>query len=198
MFTGIIEELGNVQVVQTLKEGAELAIAASWCSELTIGESVAINGVCLTVIDRNAQQFRVQAGFETLRRTNLGSLHVGDYVNLERALRVGDRLGGHFVSGHVDTVAEISARTCHGDFELFEFQIAPEWTRQMVPKGSIAIDGISLTLVEVATERFSVMLIPHTLAVTTLGIKHVGAVVNVETDLLAKYVQKQLTFQAMS
>lgn len=193
MFTGIIEELGEVRQIVPLMDGSELCLAASWSGDLSLGESVAVNGACLTVIRHDARTFTVQAGFETLRRTNLGQLQPGDRINLERALRVGDRLGGHFVSGHVDTTATISRREPHGDFDWIEFQLAPEWTRQMVPKGSIAVDGISLTLVDVLADRFTVMLIPHTLAVTTLGFKKIGDAVNIETDVLAKYVQKQLS-----
>jgi riboflavin synthase len=154
-----------------------------------------VNGACLTVIDHDDESFRVQAGFETLRRTNIGRLRPNDRVNLERALRVGDRLGGHFVSGHVDTTAVIVSRESRGEFESFWFHLPSEWTRQMVPKGSVAVDGISLTLVDVTSDRFSVMLIPHTLAVTTLGLKAPHDIVNIETDLLAKYVQRQLNAQ---
>lgn len=193
MFTGIIEELGEVRRIVPLTDGAELCLAASWSGNLALGESVAVNGTCLTVIQRDGETFNVQAGFETLRRTNLGQLRPGDRVNLERALRVGDRLGGHFVSGHVDTTATISRRERRGEFEWIEFRLAAEWTRQMVPKGSIAVDGISLTLVDILADGFTVMLIPHTLAVTTLGLKRVGDTVNIETDLLAKYVQKQVS-----
>lgn len=197
MFTGIIEELGAVRQVRPLQEGSELTIGASWSAELKVGDSVAVNGACLTVIDHDDESFRVQAGFETLRRTNIGRLRPNDRVNLERALRVGDRLGGHFVSGHVDTTAVIVSRESRGEFESFWFHLPREWTRQMVPKGSVAVDGISLTLVDVTSDRFSVMLIPHTLAVTTLGLKAPHDIVNIETDLLAKYVQRQLNAQDM-
>lgn len=197
MFTGIIEELGAVRQVRPLQDGSELTIAASWSAELKVGDSVAVNGACLTVIDHDDESFRVQAGFETLRRTNIGRLRPNDRVNLERALRVGDRLGGHFVSGHVDTTAVIVSRESRGEFESFWFHLPSEWTRQMVPKGSVAVDGISLTLVDVTSDRFSVMLIPHTLAVTTLGLKAPHDIVNIETDLLAKYVQRQLNAQDM-
>lgn len=193
MFTGIIEELGQVRDVQPLADGTELRLHSTWSGELALGESVAINGACLTVVRRDDDTFTVQAGFETLRRTNLGRLRQADRVNLERAVRVGDRLGGHFVSGHVDTTATITRREPRGEFEFVEFRLAPEWTRQMVPKGSIAVDGISLTLVDVLPDGFTIMLIPHTLAVTTLGLKSIGDTVNIETDILAKYVQKQLS-----
>lgn len=175
-----------------MADGCELTIGASFASELAIGESVAVNGACLTVVQRDGESCRFQAGFETLARTNLGEIQVGDRINLERSLKFGDRLGGHLVTGHVDAVGQIAERRRRGEFESIWFSCPMELTRQMVPKGSIAIDGISLTLVDVAAERFSVMLIPHTLAVTTLGSKRVGDSVNLETDLLAKYVQKQL------
>jgi riboflavin synthase len=192
MFTGIVEELGIVRAISPMAEGRELSTGASFASTLAIGESVALNGACLTVVERDGGSCRFQVGFETLARTNLGELHVGDRVNLERSLRFGDRLGGHLLTGHVDAVGRIAERASRGEFELIWFSCPPELTRQMAPKGSIAIDGVSLTLVDVAADRFSVMLIPHTLSVTTLGLKRTGDAVNIETDLLAKYVQKQL------
>lgn len=193
MFTGLVETLGNVARVERIADGAEIDIAAPFAKELLVGESVAVNGACLTVVAKDDASFRIQAGFETLEKTNLGELRNGDRVNLERALRFGDRLGGHLVSGHVDCVGRIASREPRGEFELIRFSCASEWTRQMVPKGSICVDGISLTLVDVMNDGFSAMLIPHTLSVTTLGQKKPGDAVNLETDLLAKYVQKQLT-----
>jgi len=192
MFTGLVEALGTVRRVDRVGDGAEMFIEAPFAAETSIGESIAVNGACLTVVARDGNLLRFQAGFETLGRTDLGELNAGNRVNLERALRFGDRLGGHLVSGHIDAVGRIAERVTHGEFELIWFSCPSEWTRQMIPKGSIAIDGISLTLVDVTADRFSVMLIPHTLAVTTLGLKHAGDPVNLETDLLAKYVQKQL------
>ncbi len=192
MFTGLIESLATVRRVESLGDGVELTIATNFANELTIGESIAVNGACLTVVARDAEVFCVQAGFETMKRINLAELRDGDRVNLERALRFGDRLGGHLVSGHVDCMGSIRSREQRGEFELIWFNCPPEWTRQMVPKGSIAVDGISLTLVDVTSDGFSVMLIPHTLTVTTLGLKKPADRVNLETDLLAKYVQKQL------
>jgi riboflavin synthase len=192
MFTGLVEDLGTVRQVARIADGAELIIAATFASQLASGESVAVNGACLTVVERNSESFRFQAGFETLAKTNLGDLHEGDRVNLERSLRFGDRLGGHLVTGHIDAVGRIAERANRGEFESVWFSCPPELTRQLVPRGSIAVDGISLTLVDVASDRFSVMLIPHTLSVTTLGFKRAGDAVNLETDLLAKYVQKQL------
>jgi riboflavin synthase len=142
------------------------------------------------VVALGEREFEVQAGPETLARTNLGDQQPGDCVNLERALKVGDRLGGHFVQGHVDTTANLRQRREQGEWEFLEFDIEPSWTVLMVPKGSIAVDGISLTLVDVSSGAFSVMLIPHTMAVTTLGKSFPGARVNIEVDMLAKHVRK--------
>jgi riboflavin synthase len=144
------------------------------------------------VVQRDARTCSFQAGPETLRRTNLGELQAGDRVNLERSLRAGDRLGGHIVQGHVDGVGRIDERVPRGDWESVWFACPPELAAQLVTKGSVAVDGVSLTVVDVERDRFSVALIPHTLAVTTLGLKQAGAAVNLETDILAKYVWKYL------
>lgn len=191
MFTGIVETLQPVTRVDRGPNCCELTVASTFGSAIRVGESVAVNGVCLTVVEIG-DSLRFQVGFETLACTNLGQLRVGDPVNLERSLKFGDRLGGHLLTGHVDAVGRIAERVNQGEFELVWFVCPPELTRQMVPKGSIAIDGISLTLVDVSADRFSVMLIPHTLQMTTLGFKRASDAVNLETDLLAKYVQKQL------
>ena len=194
MFTGLVEALGRVERVVEEGPGRRLTLLAGpgWASALAVGESVAVNGCCLTVVAAEGERFDVQAGPETLLRTNLGGVAAGDPVNLERSLRVGDRLGGHFVQGHVDTTAVLRERRPDGEWEFLAFGIDPEWTRLMVPKGSIAVDGVSLTLVDVAADGFSVMLIPHTLAVTTLGTLRVGDRVNIETDMLARHVAKLL------
>jgi riboflavin synthase len=152
---------------------------------------VAVNGACLTILGLD-DGLAFQAGPETLAKTNLGELKPGDRVNLERSLRLGDRLGGHLVQGHVDGVGRVASRRREGEWELIWFSCPPALAEQMVPKGSVAVDGISLTLVDVTADGFSVALIPHTLAVTTLGFKPAGAFVNLETDLLAKYVWKCL------
>jgi riboflavin synthase len=193
VFTGLVQALG--QIMGIIPEGQGLRFAIDWDGlapddPLAIGESLAVNGCCLTVVAVVGGRFEVQAGPETLMRTNLGHRNAQDRVNLERALRVGDRLGGHFVQGHVDTVATLRERRTEGEWEFLGFEIDPAWTPLLVSKGSIAVDGVSLTLVDVAPDGFSVMLIPHTLAVTTLGLIRPGDTVNVETDMLAKHVQK--------
>lgn len=195
MFTGLVEEMGNVVSIVPTNSGtaAELTVAANVVhSDAAIGDSIAINGCCLTVIKIDGGRLSFEAGSETLSRTNLGQLKNGSSVNLERALAVGQRMGGHYVSGHIDVLATVDQRNEDGQWAEFWFRVPPEWTKQMANKGSVAIDGISLTLVEVQADRFSVALIPHTLAATTLGGRQVGDTVNIETDLLAKYVQQQL------
>ena len=196
MFTGLIEALGSVREVIPTGAGRDLVIEApAIAAELSLGESVAVNGCCLTIVAHDATTCRFQAGPETLRRTDLGELRPGDPVNLERSLRVGDRLGGHIVQGHVDGVGRVDRLLSDGDWVIFWFTCPPELAAQMVSKGSVAVDGVSLTLVDVEESRFSVALIPHTLAHTTLGIKRPGDPVNLETDLLAKYVQKCLSLK---
>jgi len=196
MFTGLVETLGIVQQSETEGAGRRLIISApSLASEMAIGDSLAINGACLTVVERSGDSLHFQAGPETLQKTNLGELKSGDAVNLERSLAVADRLGGHFVQGHVDAIGRIAERIRQGDWELVWFSYPPQLTSQMVSKGSVAVDGISLTIVDVAADRFSVALIPHTLSHTTLGRKEPGESVNLETDLLAKYVHNYLAQQ---
>jgi riboflavin synthase len=192
MFTGLVERMGEVRRIEPDGAGGRIIVlaAAGLAAELALGESVAVNGACLTVIARDADTFQFQAGPETLRRTNLGELTPSDRVNLERALRLSDRLGGHLVQGHIDGVGRIVKRQRQGDWETIWFACPPELAIQMVSKGSVAVDGVSLTLVDVAADRFSVALIPHTLANTTLGFKQPGATVNLETDLIAKHVQR--------
>jgi len=192
MFTGLVEALAPVERLEVEGDGRALVVAAPFAAELAVGESVAVNGACLTVVAHDARTCRFQAGPETLRRTNLGELQPGDRVNLERSLRVGDRLGGHLVQGHVDGLGRIASRQRQGEWEVVWFSCAAESAMQMVSKGSITVDGVSLTVVDVTADGFSVALIPHTLAQTTLGFKRPGASVNLETDILAKYVWKCL------
>jgi riboflavin synthase len=192
MFTGLVETLGIVRSRASEGAGDLLTIAAPFAAELAQGESVAVNGACLTVVALQGDSFQFQVGPETLRRTNLGALTAGDRVNLERSLKLSDRLGGHLVQGHIDGIGLIQVRRQEGDWVLMGFGCPAPLAAQMVPKGSVAVDGISLTLVDVEDEYFSVALIPHTLANTTLGFKGPGDVVNLETDILAKYAWKAL------
>jgi riboflavin synthase len=193
MFTGLIEILGTVQSLTQEGAGRQLVVSApTIAGQLALGESVAVSGVCLTVVETHRDWCRFEVGPETLLRTNLGALRVQDRVNLERSLRVGDRLGGHLVQGHVDGVGQIARIERGGEWVMMAFTCPPELTAQMIPKGSIAVDGISLTLVDVMRDGFSVMLIPHTLANATLGFKWPGDAVNLEVDQIAKYIKKYL------
>lgn len=193
MFAGIVEQLGRVVEARSVPPGLRLRIAAGPLAAAgDLGASIAVNGCCLTVVARQAEVLDFDVGPETLLKTNLGGLVPGDPVNLEASLRVGDRLGGHFVSGHVDAVGTLDERQDDQEWSYCWFRVPAELARQMVPKGCVAVDGVSLTVVDVEAERFRVMLIPHTLSVTTLGTRRRGDGVNIETDLLAKYVQRQL------
>jgi riboflavin synthase len=199
MFTGLVESRGTVAGLK--KDGPAVRLTVDVPATMIddekrapirIGDSVAINGCCLTVVGIDGNRWSFQAGAETLSKTNLGSLKPGDPVNLERPLSVRGELGGHFVQGHVDGVATVDAILYDGDWVEMWFLIPPELARFVVPKGSIAVDGISLTVVDAEPDRFSVALIPHTLEVTTLGTRRIGDAVNIETDILAKYVQRLL------
>jgi riboflavin synthase len=191
MFSGIVEALGCVAAVVSEPPGCRLVIEeASIAPAVKVADSIAVNGCCLTVIEKQGQTFAFQAGPETLSRTNLGQLEAGHSVNLERALALGDRLGGHFVSGHIDGQAEVVRIDNHGDWQDYFFSVSQELAAQMASKGSVAVDGVSLTLVRCDKNMFSVALIPYTLRVTTLGKCKVGDKVNIETDILAKYVQR--------
>ncbi len=196
MFTGLVQSLATVRAVRAEPPGKRLVLE---CSELArdaaLGDSIAVNGCCLTVVANADGCLEFEAGPETLARTNLGELVEGRAVNLEPSLRVGDRLGGHFVTGHIEAVGTLDARHDERDWSTLWFRFPPVLARYMVSKGSIAVDGVSLTLVEVEADRFSVALIPHTLSATTLGQLRPGGRVNLETDLLAKYAQKQADWE---
>lgn len=193
MFTGLVEELGEVAQLETRGSGVRLVVRADVVhADAAIGDSISVNGCCLTVVEKQGANLAFDAGEETLNRTNLGDLKAGSNVNLERSLKVGDRMGGHYVSGHIDGLGSLQSRTDDGQWSTCWFRVPTKLTRQMASKGSVAVDGVSLTLVDVEADRFSVMLIPHTLSVTTLGDRKPGDHVNIETDLLAKYVQRQL------
>ena len=191
MFTGIVEETGTVRQISVTPDGARLTIEAVIALGGTrVGDSIAMNGACLTVVTRDDRTFAVEATLETLRRTNLGELGIGDRLHLERALAVGGRFGGHFMQGHVDGTGTIRDRQTVGDAVVQSFSVPPEIVRYLVPKGSISVDGVSLTVVNVGADWFDVWLIPHTLDVTLLTHKPVGATVNLEADILAKYVAR--------
>ena len=192
MFTGLIQAKGSIITASDDGHGGRmLAVREPGIAPLlALGESVAVNGVCLTVVASTAETFEFQVGPETVRITNFGTIVSGAEVNLERALRVGDPIGGHFVSGHVDGTGTVLVRTTSGEWEVVRFAFPDEFDDLLVLKGSIAIDGVSLTLAHVGPGWFEVMLIPHTLQHTTLGTRRIGDAVNLEFDLLAKHVQK--------
>ena len=194
MFTGIVEELG--EVVYLTDAGGDSAVLAVRgpvvTSDARHGDSISVNGVCLTVIDNVDGVFTADVMGESLRRSSLGVLSAGSPVNLERAATVGTRLGGHLVQGHVDGVGSILAREPADDWEVLRFALPPELARYVVEKGSITVDGVSLTVMEVTADSFSVGLIPTTLKLTVLGAKSVGDPVNLEVDVIAKYVEKML------
>jgi len=194
MFTGLIEGLGTILSLEPQGPGVELTLEPAQSlperDQVQLGDSIAINGCCLTVVTFETGRWTFQAGRETLSRTNLGLLKPGDVVNLERSLRPTDRMGGHFVQGHVDGQGTVEAVLLDGEWTNLWFRVPARLTRQMVPKGSVTVDGVSLTVVDVEAERFSVALIPHTLQVTTLGRRQVGDTVNIETDIIGKYMEK--------
>jgi riboflavin synthase len=195
MFTGLVETTGVLRRREARGGGLSFAISSPIVArESQVGDSIAINGCCLTAIslDPGAGEFLVEAGEETLRRTNLGLIAAGSRVNLERSLRLSDRLGGHFVTGHVDCVGKVIRRMDHDEWADMWFEIPSPWDRQVVSKGSISVEGVSLTVVEIQENAFSVALIPHTLRETTLGEKRIGDLINLETDLLAKYVERAM------
>ncbi|HBW36562.1 riboflavin synthase [Desulfosporosinus sp. BICA1-9] len=196
MFTGIVEELGTVRGLRLLPESGQLTLEAKKVLMGTqIGDSISVNGVCLTVIRQSDREFTVDVMAETLAKTNLAELKGGSQVNLERALQLQTRLGGHLVSGHVDGVGTIRRISPVGIALVYEINAPPTLLPFLLPKGSVAIDGISLTVIDVESDYFTVSLIPHTFDQTTLGLKTIGASVNLETDLIGKYVAR---FMGMS
>ncbi|GAB4165426.1 MAG: riboflavin synthase [Geothermobacteraceae bacterium] len=191
MFTGLIEDVGRLKRFDRGGSVCRLTVATGLpVDELQLGDSVAVNGACLTVVHKGLDDFTVDVSPETLDRTVLGSLRVGDAVNLERALQLGDRLGGHIVTGHVDAVATLGSRQRQGNAEILDFSLDTEALRYLVEKGSVAIDGISLTVNQVHDRGFSVAIIPHTLEKTTLAGMNAGRRVNIETDILGKYIER--------
>ena len=199
MFTGLVAELGTVQKLQQQGVSYHLTVAAHKVMQnLRIGDSVAVNGACLTVVQMGENAFTADVMPETVRLTNIGSLHTGDKVNLERTLRLCDGLDGHIVSGHVEGQGVIASRRPEGIAVVVTITAPPELLKYIIKKGSIAIDGISLTVTQVTETSFSVSLIPHTAKETTLGFKDVGDSVNLETDIIGKYVERMLGFNKKS
>jgi len=190
MFTGLVEATGTVRAVEREGEGARLTVDAQLADDLRQGDSVSVNGVCLTAVDVNGGSFGADVMAETLRRSSLGPLAAGDRVNLELPLRAGDRMGGHVVQGHVDGTGAVDSVTEEGSSRLVRIACAPPLLRYLVEKGSVAVDGVSLTVAAIDGEGFTVALIPETLERTTLGDAAPGRVVNLEVDVLAKYVEK--------
>jgi riboflavin synthase len=197
MFTGIVEGKGSVIRLIRRGGGARLEVRTpQFAPELNVGDSVAVNGACVTVVEKNSEAFAADLVPETVARTNLGILQVGEDVNLERPVRAVDRLGGHIVQGHVDAVGVVRSRRRVGAQEVMEINIPFELSRYFAPQGSVALDGVSLTVVAVDRDRFRVALIPHTVSATTLGAKQQGASVNVEVDVLSKYVERHMAARA--
>ncbi len=196
MFTGLVQSLATIQDLIPEGPGIRLVVEdAETADKSAIGDSVAINGCCLTVIGTDDHLLSFDAGPETLMRTNLGKLTPGSQVNLETPLALGDALGGHLVTGHIDGLGIVNERIDDEQWSTIWYSASDSLMRQMASKGSIAVDGVSLTLVDVEEDRFSVALIPHTLQVTTLGLHKRGDQVNLETDVLAKYVERQLEYR---
>lgn len=196
MFTGLVETMGTVAAVEKTGNGIRLSIKPMIDYELQMGDSVSVNGVCLTVtnlLTAKNSELSFDVSPETMRSTNLGELKVRDKVNLERALRLSDRLGGHIVTGHVDGVGTVKNKRQTGEYTFYTFEAPPEVLRYLVKKGSVTIDGISLTVVETDGRAFSVAIIPHTMKATNIGDKGVGDRVNLEADIVGKYVEKFLS-----
>jgi riboflavin synthase len=193
VFTGLVQITGSVQAVERTAGGARIAVATPIATDLRRGDSVAVNGVCLTAVEVDRGAFRADVMAETLRRSSLGPLEPDDRVNVELPLRVGDRLGGHFVQGHVDGLGTVAEVVPEGIARLVRIEAPPEIARYVVPKGSVAVDGVSLTVAAADDEGFTVSLIPETLERTTLGEAEPGQSVNLEVDVLAKYVERLMT-----
>lgn len=189
MFSGIIECVGTVATFRSLRGDAELTVKSRFRG-LELGESVAVNGACMTVASRRGSTFTVVVSAESLRRTTLGALRPGTTVNLERSLRVSDRLSGHFVFGHVDGIGTVRSIEPEGGSALYRFTLPAGFARYLVEKGSIAVDGVSLTVFDCDRRSFTVSVIPHTASATTLGTRRAGDRVNLETDMLARYVER--------
>ena len=196
MFTGIVESLGTIGEITEVDGGRRLVLAVGDLAiGLDVGDSIAVNGVCLTTVEVGPAGVTTDVVAETLRRSNLGSVRAGDRVNLERPMRADGRFDGHIVQGHVDATGEVAAVVLEGEGSLVRIAAPPDGLRYVVEKGSITVDGVSLTVTSVDADGFEVALIPHTLAVTTLGLRRPGDTVNLEFDVLAKYVERLLERQ---
>jgi riboflavin synthase len=194
MFTGIIEEIGVVNSTQVNSQSGRLSINARYItSDVKLGDSIAVNGVCLTVVEFDSKTLAFDVSRETLNRTTLGSLRIGTKVNLERALRPSDRMGGHIVQGHVDSTGQFLTRQMVGEGFIMRFSYPKEIAHYICQKGSIAIEGISLTVANLASNFFEIAVVPHTLQMTTLSFLSSGDKVNLEVDIIAKYVERMLT-----
>ncbi len=194
MFTGIIEGLGKITGIRSAGEGKRFAIDAGFSLEGSkIGDSIAVNGACLTAVTIAKSRFEVDVSPESIDKTTLKNIKIGEPVNIERALRLSDRLDGHLVSGHIDGTGRVTHKTRKGNAILVAFSVPQALARFMIPKGSVAIDGISLTINTCDDQNFEVSIIPHTADITTIGIRNVGDAVNIETDMIGKYVEKFLT-----
>ncbi len=197
MFTGIIKDVGELVAIGQQADPVLTIATGLQLSDMTIGASVACNGVCLTAIAVQHNQFQVQVSAETRARTTLGAWREGERVNLERSLRAGDEMGGHIVSGHIDGTATVSERHAEGDSWRFQFIVPTALRRYLAPKGSVAVNGVSLTVNEVRADDFGVNIIPHTLGATNFGFLQVGMSVNLEVDLLARYLDRLLSQRGM-
>ena len=197
MFTGIVEELAQIKSIKPKSKGIRYVISSEVVvDDLKIGDSISVNGVCLTIDKRGKDSFCMDLVEETLNKSNLGELKVGDFVNLERAMKVSDRLGGHIVQGHVETLGVILEKQMQDEEAILSVGLDPEWMRFCIPKGSITLDGVSLTIARINGNIIEIALIPHTLENTTLGIKGKSETLNIETDIIGKYIDRLLSFDA--
>ena len=197
MFTGIVEELAQIKSIKSRKKGIRYSISADFVmDDIKIGDSISVNGVCLTIIEIKKKYFSMDLVEETLNKSNLGELKLGDFVNLERAMKATSRFGGHIVQGHVETVGVILEKQMQDEEAILSVGIDPEWMRFCIPKGSITLDGVSLTIAKINGNIIEVALIPHTLKNTTLGIKGKTDTLNIETDIIGKYIDRLLSFDA--
>lgn len=194
MFTGIIEGVGVIAAVRAAGQGRRLSIQSDFdLSGSKIGDSLSVNGACLTAVRLTPRSFDVDVSPETLAKTTFGQARVGDRVNLERAMRLSDRIDGHLVSGHIDGTGVLEAREPVGNVLVVTLRVPEALARYLIVKGSVAVDGVSLTINTIESTRFAVSIIPHTAAMTTIGLKNTGALVNIETDMIGKYVERFLT-----